>query len=53
MREVGGGRENVLGKENNMSNGQRWCGLLEELGDVCIMICIVGLFVVNPSLVCI
>ena len=32
-----------------MSNGQRYNGLLEELGDICI----IGLLVVNPSLVCI
>lgn len=52
LGEVGSCRKNVRGKENSMSNGQRYHGLLEELGDVCIMICSIGLFVVNLSLVC-
>lgn len=42
-----------MGKENSMSNGQRCHWLLEKLEDVCIIICIIGLIVDNPSLVCI
>lgn len=40
-------------REQQVRSDQGDHGLLKELGDVCIIICIMGLFAVKPGLVCI